>query len=189
MELINTFYILVFSIGFIELLIITMDVAKFDFLKSLFEYTEPMWNPSIQAGGILSNTSWPKAKQKVKPIPVEVIKKWKMTKEEIVKRYMDRINDRVPLSSHDSVCKFPDFNPFDSDGMRAWEMEKREYCTKRKHGKIVENRLVIEDSSGVFSNITMEYILRGRQRKSDGSMDPPKGPTNIINVEQWSIVI
>ena len=165
MELMKKIYFLVICIVVTLLLIINMNVAKFDFLKAV-KYTE--------------------AKQKVKSIPVEVIKKWNLTKEEIVKLYTDRVNDRVPLSSHDSVCKFPDFNPFASDGMKAWEMKKREYCTKMKHGKIVGNRLVIEDSSGVFSNITMEYILRGRQRKSNGSMDPPKGPTNIINDEQYT---
>ena len=185
MELVKKVYFLLISVAVIVLLNLTMDVTQFDFLKT-FKYTDPTRSSSLKANKHLIDAPLVNHPKKVKSTPVEVIKKWKLTKEQIVKRYMDRVNDRVPLSSHDSVCKFPDFNPFASDGMKAWEMKKREYCTKQKHGKIVGNRLVIEDSSGVFSNITIEYILRGRQRKSDGSMDPPKGPTNIINDERYT---
>ena len=55
-------------------------------------------------------------------------------------------------------------------------------------GKIVKNRFVIEDPSGFISSVTVDYILRGRQRKADGSFDPPSalGKTGTITDERYS---
>ena len=144
-------------------------------------------NPALQPLGIIKNTSWPLQPRRMKAIPIDTIKKLKLnTKDKIVKRYNDRRKDHEPSWSHDSVCKFPDFNPFASEGMRAWEIKTKEPCTKIKIGKIVDNRFVVEDPSGNINLVTMDYILRGRQRKTNGIFDPPRGPTNIINDEKYT---
>lgn len=158
-----------------------MNRDKYDFID-----TSPLKNPVFQPLGIIKNTSWPPLRNQKDSIPIATLKQLKFTsKDQIVKRFQDRRNKHGPTWSHDSVCKFPDFNPFASEGMKAWQIKTKEPCTRTKFGKIVDNRLVVDDPSGKISLVTMDYILRGRKRKSDGSFDPPKGRTGIINDEQY----
>ena len=114
-------------------------------------------------------------------IPVEVIKKLKYkTKEDVLKRYINRMKIQTPLSDRiqGSLCKFPDLNPFATEGMKAWNfVKKKNHCTRKKLGRIINNRLVVQDSAGTIKSVTVDHIQRGRRRKANGSFDPPTAPS------------
>lgn len=184
MELLRKIYVVTVAMVLLVLGNLFMEMKE-DIFRLLID-TSPMKNPLFHPVGIIKNTSWPQLRNQADSIPITTLKKMKLnTKDQVVKRFKDRRSKNEPKWSHESVCKFPDFNPFASDGMRAWKIETKKPCTKTKFGKIVDNRLVVEDPSGKISLVTMDYILRGRKRKSDGSFDPPSGRTGIINDERY----
>ena len=184
MELLRKIYVVTVAMVLLVLGNLFMEMKE-DIFRLLID-TSPMKNPLFHPVGIIKNTSCPQLRNQADSIPITTLKKMKLnTKDQVVKRFKDRRSKNEPKWSHESVCKFPDFNPFASDGMRAWKIETKKPCTKTKFGKIVDNRLVVEDPSGKISLVTMDYILRGRKRKSDGSFDPPSGRTGIINDERY----
>ena len=127
-----------------------------------------------------------------KKIPVEVIKRLKYkSKEDVLKRYKNRMKNQTPLSDRiqGSLCKFPDLNPFATDGMKAWEFERNiNHCTRKKLGRINNNRLVVQDPSRIIRSVTVDHIHRGRRRKADGSFDPPTAPsqTGMVTDEKYA---
>ena len=170
----------------IVLLVTGTIVIQMEGIYSFLVNTSPVKNLIYQPLYIAKNTSWPELRNQADTIPIATLKQLKLTtKDQVLKRFQERQKKKPITWNKDSVCKFPDFNPFASEGWRAWSIKPKEPCTKTKSGKIVDNRLVIDDPSGKISSVTMDYILRGRKRKADGSFDPPKGRTGIINDDRY----
>ncbi|XP_066922217.1 uncharacterized protein [Clytia hemisphaerica] len=176
---------------------------KEGFFKIIMD-SSPMRSPMLRPLDILQNTSWSaKFKETIASfrmtenlatgdsnataVPLKVIKKLKLSQKDIIKRYEDRLKLRKDSwEHHDAVCKIPNLNPFGPSGMKAWATKTKQYCDIKKLGKIVKNRFIVEDPGSKISLVTMEYILRGRKRKADGSLDPPKGRTSMVMDSKYS---
>uniref|UniRef100_A0A7M5WIC9 Uncharacterized protein n=2 Tax=Clytia hemisphaerica TaxID=252671 RepID=A0A7M5WIC9_9CNID len=111
---------------------------------------------------------------------IENIKGLKLNRSSVIQRYRKRHGFQNDTQKHDTVCKIPNLDPLGPSGMNAWVTKAKQRCNVIKLGKIFNNRLVIEDPGRKISSVTMEYILRGRKRKADGSLHPPEGRASMI---------
>jgi len=111
---------------------------------------------------------------------------YKLIQIELKKQNRKRPYIKASLKIHqggaEAACKLPVLDPFQRDAMRVFRLEtQRQYtCNIHKLSRLEEGRLIVNNRDGKIKAVTIEYILRGRRRKANGALDPPKGCTGIL---------
>lgn len=89
-------------------------------------------------------------------------------------------------NDHSAVCHIPKVDPFEESALKEWSYRKKEHCNVQKYGIIENNRLVINTTAYHIHHVELDYIIRGRKRKEDGTFDPPSpGQTGLVSDETY----
>ena len=92
-------------------------------------------------------------------------------------------NTSQSITRSQVACKVPVLDPFQKDAMRVFRMAKQkpQKCNIRKLSKLEGGTLTVDNKDGSIRSVTVEYIIRGRQRDANGKLSPPRGRTGILN--------
>ena len=71
------------------------------------------------------------------------------------------------------ACNVPVLNPFHKDALNVWKTPAKEECNTKKLSKIHEDSLIVDDVDGDIKSVHVEYIIRGRRKKADGTLNHP----------------
>ena len=82
----------------------------------------------------------------------------------------------------------PVLNPFHKDALEVLITPIKEECLIKKLSKLHGNSLIVDDVDGDIKSVHVEYIIRGRRKKADGILNPPKmmNETGIIMDKLYS---
>jgi len=89
---------------------------------------------------------------------------------------LDRTIEEESKTFHRKIipaCNIPVLNPFHADALDVWRSGTKEGCDIKKISAIEGDTLVVDDLFGDIKSVYVEYIIRGRIRKADGSLNPP----------------
>ena len=106
-----------------------------------------------------------------------------INKENLIKPLKKLLNPNTkeqPLFQHyrgRRACKLSVFDPFQKDAVTAYNRRKdyaKPKCNIIKQSRIEgDGKLIVDNSGGTITSVSVEYIIRGRRRHPDGKLNPP----------------